>query len=54
MPIDEKKMKALIKQYGAKKGKDIYYALEQKSKKKSKVKKAHGMCGGKPMTKKAK
>lgn len=38
MPINEKKMKALKKEYGAKKGKQVYYALEQKAKKKGKKK----------------
>lgn len=32
MPINEKKMAALKKQYGAKKGKEIYYKMENKSK----------------------
>jgi len=36
MPINRKKMQALKKEYGAKKGKNIYYALEQKAKKKHK------------------
>ena len=36
MPIIKKKMTALKKEYGAKKGKDIYYALENKAKKKAK------------------
>ena len=30
--IKKKKMNALKKQYGAKKGKDVYYALENKAK----------------------
>ena len=38
MPINQKKMKALKKEYGAKKGKDVYYALEQKAKQKKKSK----------------
>jgi hypothetical protein len=38
MPIKRKMMNALKKEYGSKKGKDVYYAMEQKSKKK-KVKK---------------
>jgi hypothetical protein len=36
MPVKQKKMNALKKEYGKEKGKDIYYALEQKSKKKKK------------------
>lgn len=36
MPVNQKKMKALKKEYGSKKGKDVYYALEQKAKKKKK------------------
>lgn len=43
MPINEKKMRALVKEYGAKKGKEVYYAMEQKAKKSAKKK--HGMCG---------
>lgn len=39
MPIVQKKMNALKKQYGSKKGKQIYFALEQKAKSKSKRKK---------------
>ena len=35
MPINIKKMKALKKEYGEK-GEDIYYALENKAKKKPK------------------
>ena len=34
MPINKKKMAALKKEYGVEKGKRIYYALEQKAKKK--------------------
>lgn len=33
MPINVKKMKALQEEYGAKKGKEIYYRMEQKEKK---------------------
>lgn len=36
MPVNKKKMKALKKEYGAKKGEDVYYALENKAKKKKK------------------
>ena len=36
MPIIKKKMKALKTEYGAKKGKQVYYALENKAKKKVK------------------
>lgn len=32
MPINRKKMKALKKTYGKKKGKNVYFALENKSK----------------------
>jgi hypothetical protein len=39
MPINRKKMAALKKEYGEKKGKNVYYALEQKAKKKKKAKK---------------
>lgn len=34
MPINQSKMKALKKEYGEKKGKEVYYALEQKDKQK--------------------
>lgn len=34
MPINQKKMSALIKEYGKKKWEEIYYALEMKAKKK--------------------
>lgn len=30
MPVNRKKMAALKKQYGAKKGEEVYYALEKK------------------------
>lgn len=36
MPVNKKKMSSLKQQYGKEKGKDIYYALENKSKKKKK------------------
>jgi len=36
MPINVKKMKALKKEYGSKKGENIYYAMEMKKKRKSK------------------
>lgn len=40
MPINKKMMSALTSKYGKKKGKNVYYALEQKHKrKKSKQKK---------------
>ena len=32
MPVNKKKMAALKKQYGSKKGEDVYYALENKRK----------------------
>ena len=38
MPINKKKMGNLKKEYWKEKGEDIYYALENKSKKKSKKK----------------
>ncbi len=38
MPVNQSKMKALKKEYGAKKGKSVYYALENKSKTKPKSK----------------
>ena len=38
MPVNRKKMEALKKEYGAEKGKQVYYALEQKQKKKKKSK----------------
>ena len=33
MPINKKKMSSMKKQYGKEKGKDVYYALENKQKK---------------------
>lgn len=39
MPINAKKMKAMKKQYGEKKGEDVYYATEQKAKTKRKKQK---------------
>ena len=38
MPVNQKKMKALKKEYGSKKGENIYYALENKAKHKRKKK----------------
>lgn len=38
MPINRKKMAALKKEYGKEKGKNVYYALEQKAKKEKKKK----------------
>lgn len=35
MPIVKKKMKAMKAEYGSKKGEDVYYATEQKAKKKA-------------------
>lgn len=32
MPVNQKKMRALKKEYGAKKGKSVYYAMENKQK----------------------
>jgi hypothetical protein len=39
MPVNKKKMASLKKQYGAKRGEDIYYAMENKKKKKKARKK---------------
>lgn len=39
MPVNQKKMKALKKEYGSEKGKQVYYALENKAKKKQGKKK---------------
>jgi hypothetical protein len=39
MPINRAKMAALKKEYGAKKGEQVYYALENKAKAKHKGKK---------------
>jgi len=39
MPINKKEMKAMKKEYGAKKGTSVYYALENKNKNKTKKKK---------------
>lgn len=39
MPIKRKMMNTLKKEYGKEKGKDIYYAIEQKQKQKAKKKK---------------
>lgn len=40
MPQNQKMMKSMMKEYGSKKGKDVYYAVENKQKKKkTKVKK---------------
>jgi hypothetical protein len=36
MPVNKKKMAALVKEYGEKKGKEVYYAMEQKEKSKKK------------------
>jgi len=36
MPVNESMMANMRKQYGAKKGKDVYYALENKMKSKAK------------------
>ena len=38
MPVNKKKMVAMKKEYGAKKGEQVYYALENKNKKKKKKK----------------
>lgn len=36
MPVNKKMMKTLKKEYGAKKGENVYYALEAKKKKSTK------------------
>ena len=33
MPVNQKKMRALKAQYGAKKGEELYYRMESKAKK---------------------
>lgn len=38
MPVNRKKMAALKKQYGTKKGEDVYYAMENKAKHSTKKK----------------
>jgi hypothetical protein len=40
MPVNRKKMKNLKEEYGTKKGKNVYYALETKAKQKTKAKKS--------------
>lgn len=42
MPVNESLMSSLKKQYGPEKGERIYYAMEQKAKKKGIVHKAMG------------
>lgn len=39
MPVNKKKMKSMMDEYGKKKGKSVYYAMEMKEKK-------HGMKVG--------
>lgn len=39
MPVNKKKMAAMQKEYGAKKGESVYYAVENKQKTKKKKKK---------------
>lgn len=39
MPINQSKMRAMKKQYGSEKGKEVYYATEQKAKTKRKKQK---------------
>ena len=36
MPVNQKMMREMKKRYGSKKGKDVYYAVENKQKKKKK------------------
>lgn len=38
MPVNQSRMKALVKQYGKEKGEEVYYALEAKEKKKERDK----------------
>ena len=38
MPVNQKKMAAMKKEYGAKKGKQVYFAMENKAKHASKTK----------------
>lgn len=42
MPVIKKKMTALKKEYGAKKGESVYYALENKAPRKGKKAKSNG------------
>lgn len=37
MPINQHLMDNLLKEYGPKKGKDVYYGMEQKAKIKAKI-----------------
>ena len=39
MPINRKMMASLMSEYGSKKGEDVYYAIENKMKKRKKKKK---------------
>jgi hypothetical protein len=39
MPVNQSMMKAMKKEYGSKKGKQVYYAVEAKQKAKTKSKK---------------
>lgn len=45
MPINREMMKSMKDQYGKKKGRDIYYAVEQKQKKKGYAKGGYVNCG---------
>lgn len=36
MPVNKSKMKSMVKQYGKKKGTEVYYAVENKQKTKKK------------------
>jgi len=38
VPVNREKMAALKKQYGAKRGEDVYFAMEQKAKSRKKGK----------------
>jgi hypothetical protein len=40
MPVNRKMMKAMKEQYGEKKGKEVYYAVEMKQKQAAKRKRA--------------
>jgi len=47
MPINQKRMNALRKQYGVKKGTEIYYAMETQEKQKHKRKRGKKKHKGK-------
>ncbi len=47
MPVNKKEMKAMMDEYGKKKGKSVYYAMEMKKEKMPKMPKKKMMMGGK-------